>query len=663
MTAFSFPHITHKHGFSTREREAFRIHPRPMPSTWANENLTLCTGGYDIPGKLTLKPYQIEPVDSIMNWHRIIFKGPTRTFKSGMADVMMFYGMSVLGVNGIVAYAEENTVSLVFRTRIKQMIMQNKCLREAWDGVQDNLSQEKILLRTCFWRVASAQNRNTLASTGAGFVIGSEVGKWEKMDYNPVHMLYGRQDAYPHELRRSIIESTPYDVGDYFYQEIFRPGTLILRPHYPCALCGEYQVLTDSQIKLRKTGVDDPTHEAARIRAEKEGAVFYECIHCRQEIREKDRAEIDSRVIWAAPEIIEGDFFKQEAEKISRAGEITNSNRKKFDAICFDWNRLVDLNFTFYECLARFFDSVHNPEKKKIYETETMARFWRKKHERINISRFEAAKDNYHMTGIDNLIPNDVLIVTIGIDSQDKDFYFVIQGWGAGMSSWILRYGTIYWPIADPAFQDRRKLLDTVLKGMFGGRELKRKDGAVLSPRLGFIDRGGHRPEDVDFLVSNISFLQAYVGLRYPDPKKELVYKSDNGNFWLGQSEVLSEYVGLLMETDQFKIAKDTDYNFLSQITKHFHVNKTDPYGNSKSVWVKLSGDHYRSCLNMSYAAAKVLRVDTALLNDSVLAKIKSQLEQTRPGAELPKEKPEQPQQGRNQNRYGNNEYYSRALR
>jgi phage terminase large subunit GpA-like protein len=114
MISFSFPRISNKYKFSERESEAFRIHPRPLPSDWANENLTLCTGGYDIPGKLTLKPYQIEPVDSIMDWHRIIFQGPTRTFKSGMADIMMFYGMGVLGVNGIVAYAEENTVSLIF---------------------------------------------------------------------------------------------------------------------------------------------------------------------------------------------------------------------------------------------------------------------------------------------------------------------------------------------------------------------------------------------------------------------------------------------------------------------------------------------------------------------------------------------------------------------
>jgi phage terminase large subunit GpA-like protein len=475
------------------------------------------------------------------------------------------------------------------------------------------------------------------------------VGKWEKMDYNPVHMLYGRQEAYPNELRRSIIESSPYDVGDYFYQEIFRPGTLILRPHYPCPICGEFQVLTDSQIKLRKTGVEDPTHEAARIRAEKEAAVFYECLHCRQEIREKDRVEIDSRVIWAAPEITEGDFFKQDAEKISKAGEITGPSRKKFDMVCFGWNRFVDLTFTFYECLARFQDSVHNPEKFKVYETETMARFWRKKHERINISRFESYKGNYFKDGINNRIPNETLTSTIGIDSQDKFS--------------ILRYGKIYWPLNTPEYLDKNKMVETVIRGIFNGEKLIRKDGAIIESRLGFIDRGGHRDNDVDYLVSKISFLQAYIGLTRTDPKKELVYKSDNGPFWLGQSEAISEYVGMLIEKGNIKIPKDSDNEFLKQLASHYHTEKTDPYGNTKSIWVKLKDqDHYRSCLEYAYAAAKVLKADTALFDENILRELNKQIEQTRPGAALPKEEAEKPQ-GRNQNRYGNNEYYSRALR
>ena len=69
---------------------------RLLPSDFANTHLKLVPGGYDSPGKLTLKPYQIEPVNAIVDWwgkRRIAFQGPTRTAKSMMTEVVMFWGM------------------------------------------------------------------------------------------------------------------------------------------------------------------------------------------------------------------------------------------------------------------------------------------------------------------------------------------------------------------------------------------------------------------------------------------------------------------------------------------------------------------------------------------------------------------------------------------
>ena len=123
-----------------------------------------------------------------------------------------------------------------------------KVLRELWDGKADNLTQEKIIEKLLL-ATASAQGVNDRASFGAGFVYGSEVAKWEETPDNPVLEMYGRQDAYPIDLRYSIIESSPrfsgnenFETGDYLYRECFKPGTIIVEPHYPCPVCGVYQV-------------------------------------------------------------------------------------------------------------------------------------------------------------------------------------------------------------------------------------------------------------------------------------------------------------------------------------------------------------------------------------------------------------------------------------
>ena len=48
----------------------------------------------------------------------MIFKGPMQTAKSLMAKGCMFWAMKYLGINGIVAYAEDGTVSSMFRKKI-----------------------------------------------------------------------------------------------------------------------------------------------------------------------------------------------------------------------------------------------------------------------------------------------------------------------------------------------------------------------------------------------------------------------------------------------------------------------------------------------------------------------------------------------------------------
>lgn len=660
---FEFPKIKHIYPLTDPEIRAFEIRPRPLPSDWANENINLVTGGYDIPGKLTLKQYQIEPVNAIVKYRRLIFCGSTRTFKSGITDIIAFYGMRFLGVNGCIAYSETETARLIFKTRIRPMIEHNKELRELWDGNQDNLTMENILLKGSFWRIASAQNKNDLATTGAGFVIGSEVAKWEKMDFNPVDMMYGRQDAYPLELRKSVIESSPYEVGDYLYQEMFKHGNLILVPQVPCPICGKYQELIDSQIKLRgvdnQNEVDKSDHNAARIRNDKETACYYECIYCKQEIRERDRFDIEKKIKYVAPEImIPGDDkILQQAERILDDGTIVNeAARERRDTVVFKWNRLVDSTFTFYECLARFFEGVHHPEKKKVYDNETMSRFTYKKTGRVEIGNFDKKKRNYSHTGNLAIVPDGVLIITAGIDAMDKDFHWVIQGWGAGMASWILQYGVIYCPIAQDTITSKENMLQKFKEDFFK-IPLVNSSGKSHAVRLAFIDRGGHRPSDVDYIVSKIPFIQAYIGSNRPDPKKDLIYKSENGNYFMGQSETFSEHVGMLMDTDMWYLPMDVSSDFISQATAQYHVSKKTPEGNTRTIWVKEPQDHYRSCLNMSYAAAKMLNLDTALFREDIITGLQKQINKTVVSNEQPEEN-----QNNEQRRVPTHGYFDRAI-
>ena len=519
---FDFPKLKPTFTLSEQERSAYTISDRPNIVDWCQKNIRL-TKGYTQPGAFVARPWQIEPLNWIHEWNNIYFLGPTQTGKSTMADMFIAYAMGVYRVNGMVAYSEGETVRTVFKIRIREMIERNPVLRDLWSGKDDDLTIDNIILEQCLWRVASAQNKNSLATFPAAVVVGSEVGKWERMPFNPIDALKARQGSYySMGLAKTILETTPYEPEDYMYKEVFKSGTLLLRPHYPCLHCGKYQELTDAQIKLRIVDGQEPNHAPERIRQEGEKACFYECAHCKQEITEMQRIPAWERVVWAAP-AIEQEDFSQQAEFIAPDGTI-DRDKTKYDAICGQWTRLTDVNFKFSECLARFFESKNDPEKMKSYQNDTMARYYHKKSGQISVSYIESKKRNYFQNRKDTPIPDDVVIITAGFDSQDQGFYGAFYGWGARMTCFLLRHHYVYAPITDSSYRDKQVMFDKFQKEMFS-KPFFRDGGMEVDLKLGLIDRGGHRPDDVDFIVAHDHKIQAYIGLTKTDPKKPIIYK------------------------------------------------------------------------------------------------------------------------------------------
>lgn len=607
------------------ERANLRIRERPLPCEWAEGNLTLVSPSYLYPGKFKAWPYQREPINAFHYWQNINYIGPVQTGKSLLAEIGIYYTQAVLGLNFMIAYANEKKSEDAFEDRFVQMIkdVRNKELYANWDKKEDSLTKGKLKLINCIGRIASARNKNDLASFTGPVVYGAEVAKWQlqALKYDPVLLLRGRSDAAfaLYNSRKCILESSPYEEGDLLYREVFRNGTIVLQPHYKCPHCGTWQVWTDHQIKLRDKELKG---HPAKIRDRKENAVFYECISCKKEITEADRVTMSDAVVWAAVGV-SLDGFSQKAEKINTDGSIDGVEeggiRRGYDSVAYWWNRLSDIAFPFWECLARFFESLHDAEKKKTYENETMARWWKRNTGRIEERFLDTRKIEYWQWGKNHRIPDDVLLITLGVDSQDDGFYYSFVGWREWLAWTVLRQGFIPCPRLDKGYEP-----DVFKKFMshLYIEQLRWGDGSTADITVGCIDRGGHRPEDVDFIVKHFPGrrLLAYVGLTRTYEDRPLVYKSENGNFYLGQSDPLSEDVGTYISSDGFRLPMDVDREFLRQIGRQFHQKKIDANGRVKVEWIHnyQGPDHYRDTLNLNLAAAKVKGIDKMLLNPAV---------------------------------------------
>lgn len=610
-----------------QEREALRIPDQPKPWDWCLKNIRLSTG-YTNPGPLRAYQWQREPVNAITKWCNIILLGPTQSGKSTIADLLMYYSIGVYRLPGMIAYGNEKIVRRVFKTRIRDMITHNSVLKKFWSGKDDDLAIEGLQLSSGAWRIASAQNRNDLATFSAAVCIGSEVSKWETVSFSPVKELIGRQGAYLESGKwRLILESTPDEIGDQLYQRVYKPNVLILAPHVKCPHCGTWQVWADDRIKLRRDLAQEIVagqRDTKTIRKLKDKSCHYSCAECEKEITETDRARMNQKVVWAAPDVservTERYTFTQEAEHIEVDGTVpaAEKRRENYDTVCFWWNRLISSGYRFYQCLADFFDATNSPEDLHAYMNNTMARFYRRELTMVATAHLEAKREasSYYQRGDDAFVPAPVLVITFGVDTQKAGFYYTANGWGANMEHWLLRHGFIDLPDDAEEYQDYRKATTTFVNRMFG-EPFRRKDGKVVQVSGGFIDRGGHRQDLVDAIcnMSTVRLLPYIGAAKWTKQRRELVWESSTGDFWLGKTEQLSEKVGTMMRLKTWHIPHDTEHGFMAQAVRQYHYNETDRRGNLKRVWKHGGDDHYRDCLNMSLGVMYAIGMDVGLFD------------------------------------------------
>jgi phage terminase large subunit GpA-like protein len=125
-----------------------------------------------------------------------------------------------------------------------------------------------------------------------------------------------------------------------------------------------------------------------------------------------------------------------------------------------------------------------NIEALKTWTNTNMAQTWDEAGTQIDNSELEERLEDY---GCD--VPDEVLFLTAGVDTQNDRFEYEIVGWGIGKESWGIEYGAIY---GDLKQQDIWNRLDALLL-----RTMTRKDGTILNVCATCIDSGGAYTNEV----------------------------------------------------------------------------------------------------------------------------------------------------------------------
>ena len=125
-----------------------------------------------------------------------------------------------------------------------------------------------------------------------------------------------------------------------------------------------------------------------------------------------------------------------------------------------------------------------NPEGMKVWVNTELGETWEEQGEQIEDGDLLSRRELYEAE-----VPDGVLVLTAGVDTQDDRFEIEVVGWGEGKESWGIRYQKIYGDILKEQIWND---LDAFLSSRF-----RKKDGTSLQILACCMDSGGHHANAV----------------------------------------------------------------------------------------------------------------------------------------------------------------------
>jgi phage terminase large subunit GpA-like protein len=183
-------------------------------------------------------------------------------------------------------------------------------------------------------------------------------------------------------------------------------------------------------------------------------------------------------------------FFRDEKDKI-----IDTPNSVAFHI----WTAYSPMT-SLAQIVKEFFGAKDDPSKLKTFVNTTLGESWEEdESEKVESETLYGRRERF------DLVPEQCVAITFGIDTQDDRFEIQWDAWGPSEERWTLDYQRLY---GDPS---RGMIWDKLAEALV--RTFKRQDGILLTPLLGCQDHGGHYSDEVNTFSKRM-------GIRFLVPTK-----------------------------------------------------------------------------------------------------------------------------------------------
>ena len=291
--------------------------------------------------------------------------------------------------------------------------------------------------------LVGANSPSSLASRPIRVVLCDEVDRYPASageEGDPISLAKRRAATFWN--RKVVLVSTPTNRGasriEAAYEETDQRKFMV-----PCPHCDHQQIML-----WRNVQWEDSNPKTAR----------YYCEECGAGWNEPERHQAVSKGSWVATKPFNGvaGFW--------------------FNALYSPWVDLVDT-------VEEFLAARKDPMRLKTFTNTILAETWEDQGEGIDDYAVSKRKEEYEG------VPDDVVVLTCGVDVQDDRLEVEIVGWGAGEESWQIEYHILYGDPSTPALWAK---LDEVVLATY-----EHPSGEPMLIRATCIDSGGHHTRAV----------------------------------------------------------------------------------------------------------------------------------------------------------------------
>jgi len=371
------------------------------------------------------------------------------------------------------------------KDRLSPMLRDTGCIQRKVSDVASRESENTIMHKGFdggHLTISGANSAASLASRPVRVVLCDEVDRYPVTagtEGDPVRLAFKRCATFWN--RKKLVTSTPTVRGISRIERFWDESDKRLF-YVPCPHCDVYQVLSWKNVRWPKA--EDGSYQTDKA--------CYICEFCQKPITDGDKP---------------GSLAKGEWRKTAQSKGVAG----------FHINELYSPWVSFREMAEDFLEAKKSPDTLQVFINTSLGEVWDESGETISDEGLMARREQYYAE-----IPEEVVVLTCGVDVQDDRIEAEVVGWGPGEESWNVVSQMFH---GDPAKPEVWQDLDLFLQ-----KDFQHEVGCKLKIACTCIDSGGHHTQAVYSFVKQRQHRRIFAVKGSNQPGRPIVGRYTTGN-------------------------------------------------------------------------------------------------------------------------------------